>query len=117
MRMFNPPHPGQALRDDVLPHLGLTVTDAAAALGVTRPALSRVLNGQAAISTQMALRLEKWLGVQNGGSADAWIAQQAADDLWHARKEIAPKIARIKQAGVRAKARPAGHASAKGVKR
>lgn len=76
--MFNPPHPGETLREDVLPALGLTVTDAAAQLGVTRAALSRVLNGHAAISPEMALRLEGWLGVENGGSADAWIAQQAA---------------------------------------
>lgn len=116
MRMFNPPHPGEALREDVLPCLGLTVTDAAAALGVTRPALSRVLNGQAAISTEMALRLEKWLGAINGGSADAWIAQQAAYDLWRARKEIAPKIARIKRAGFPGKARGTEHAAAKGLK-
>ena len=82
MTMFNPPHPGETLREDVLPALGLTVTDAAAQLGVTRAALSRVLNGRAAISPEMALRLEGWLGVENGGSADAWIAQQAAYDLW-----------------------------------
>lgn len=84
-RMHNPPHPGETLREDVLPALGLTVTDAAAQLGVTRAALSRVLNGHAAISPEMALRLEGWLGVESGGSADAWIAQQAAYDLWKAR--------------------------------
>ena len=61
-RMFNPPHPGDTLREDVLPALGLTVTEAAAALGVTRAALSRVVNGKAAISPEMALRLERWLG-------------------------------------------------------
>lgn len=49
-RMHNPPHPGLTLRDDVLPALGMSVTEAAAALGVTRPALSRVLNGAAAVS-------------------------------------------------------------------
>ena len=57
-QMFNPPHPGETLRKDVLPALGLTVTEAAAQLGVTRAALSRVLNGRAAISPLMALRLE-----------------------------------------------------------
>lgn len=61
-RMFNPPHPGETLREDVLPALGLTVTEAATQLGVTRAALSRVLNGRAAISPVMALRLEGWLG-------------------------------------------------------
>ena len=62
-RMHNPPHPGETLREDILPALGLNVTQAAAQLGVTRAALSRVLNGRAAISPEMALRLEGWLGV------------------------------------------------------
>lgn len=57
-RIFNPPHPGEALREDVLPALGLTVTEAAAQLGVTRAALSRILHGHAGISPEMALRLE-----------------------------------------------------------
>ena len=57
-----PTHPGETLREDVLPALGLTVTEAAAQLGVTRAALSRVLNGRAGISPEMALRIEKWLG-------------------------------------------------------
>ena len=93
-RIFNPPHPGVTLREDVLPALGVTVTDAAAQLGVTRAALSRVLNGRAAISPEMALRLEGWLGVKNGGRADLWIAQQASYDLWQARKAGAPKVKR-----------------------
>ena len=65
-RMHNPPHPGETLREDVLPALGLTVTQAAAALGVTRAALSRVVNGKAALSPEMALRLERWLGAEHG---------------------------------------------------
>lgn len=93
-RMHNPPHPGETLREDVLPALGLTVTDAAAQLGVTRAALSRVLNGRAAISPEMALRLEGWLGVENGGRADLWLSQQAAYDLWQARKAGAPRVKR-----------------------
>ncbi len=91
-RMFNPPHPGETLREDVLPALGLTVSDAAAQLGVTRAALSRVLNGRAAISPLMALRLEGWLGLKNGGHADAWLAQQTAYDLWQAREYGMPKV-------------------------
>ncbi len=91
-RMFNPPHPGETLREDVLPALGLTVTDAATQLGVTRAALSRVLNGRAAISPVMALRLECWLGLENGGHADAWLAQQTAYDLWQAREAGMPKV-------------------------
>ena len=93
-RIHNPPHPGETLRDDVLPALGMTVTDAAAQLGVTRAAFSRVVNGRAAISPDMALRLEGWLGVENGGRADLWIAQQAAYDLWQARKAGKPKVKR-----------------------
>ena len=65
-RMFNPPHPGLTLRDDVLPALGLNVTQAAEQLGVSRVALSRVLNGRAAISPEMALRIEAWLGKSAG---------------------------------------------------
>jgi len=93
-RMFNPPHPGETLKEDVLPALGLNVTEAAAQLGVTRVALSRVLNGRAAISPEMALRIEGWLGVENGGRADTWIAQQAAYDLWKARNAGAPTVKR-----------------------
>jgi addiction module HigA family antidote len=92
--MHNPPHPGLTLRDDVLPALGLSVTDAAAQLGVTRVTLSRVLNGHAAISPEMALRIEAWLGVKNGGEARLWLAEQAAYDLWQARQAGAPKVRR-----------------------
>lgn len=87
--MFNPPHPGETLREDVLPALALTVTEAARQIGVSRVALSRVLHGRAAISPEMALRLEAWLGVDNGGSADAWLGQQMAYDLWQARQKVA----------------------------
>ncbi|MBS3936396.1 MAG: HigA family addiction module antidote protein [Sulfuritalea sp.] len=89
-----PSHPGETLREDVLPALGLTVTDAAGQLGVTRATLSRVLNCRSAISPEMALRLEGWLGVENGGRADLWIGQQAAYDLWQARKAGKPKVRR-----------------------
>jgi addiction module HigA family antidote len=84
--MHNPPHPGETLREDVLPALGLTVAAAADQLGVTPATLSRVLDGLAPVSTELALRLEAWLGVENGGQADVWIAQQSAYDLWHARQ-------------------------------
>ncbi|SAL01666.1 XRE family plasmid maintenance system antidote protein [Caballeronia pedi] len=85
-QMFNPPHPGAALREDILPALGLSVTEAAEQLGVSRVALSRVLNEHAAISPEMALRLEAWLGVERGGRADVWLAEQRAYDLWQARQ-------------------------------
>ena len=94
-KMHNPPHPGETLREDVLPALGLTVTDAAAQLGVTRAALSRVLNGRAAISPEMALRIEQWLGVKNGGRADVWLAEQASYDLWQARRNFKHKVKRV----------------------
>ena len=87
-RMFNPPHPGLTLRNDVLPALGLTVTQAAAQLDVSRLALSRVLNGRAAISPEMALRIEAWLGVPRGGEARLWLAEQSACDVWQARQRF-----------------------------
>jgi addiction module HigA family antidote len=83
------------LREDILPALNLNVTEAASQLGVTRAALSRVLNGRAAISPQMALRLEAWLGVKNGGRADLWISQQAVHDLSKARMAGIPKVKRM----------------------
>ncbi|CAN7774874.1 HigA family addiction module antitoxin [Cupriavidus necator] len=91
-RMFNPPHPGSTLREDVLPALGLSVTEAAAQLGVSRAAFSRVLNEHAAISPEMALRIEAWLGVEHGGRADVWLAEQAAFDLWQARQRGMPRV-------------------------
>ena len=80
------------LRDDVLPALGLTVTKAAAQLDVSRVALSRVLNGRADISPEMALRIEAWLGVARGGDARLWLAEQSAYDVWQAaqRFKVAP---------------------------
>jgi len=87
-RMFNPPHPGFTLRDDVLPAFGLSVTEAAEQLGVSRVALSRVLNGRAAVSPDMALRLEAWLGVARGGDARVWLAQQSAYDVWQAEQKF-----------------------------
>ena len=95
-RMHNPPHPGETLREDILPTLGLNVSEAAEQLGVARATLSRVLNARAAISPEMALRIEGWLGVENGGSADGWIAMQSAYDMWHARKAGMPKVKRAK---------------------
>lgn len=80
-RMHNPPHPGETLREDVLPALGLTVTQAAAELGVNRVTLSRVLHGKAAVSIDLALRLEAWL---DGPSAESWLKGQLAYDLWQA---------------------------------
>jgi addiction module HigA family antidote len=91
--MHNPPHPGLTLRDDVLPALGLSVTEAAQQLDVARVTLSRVVNGRAAISPEMALRLEAWLGVERGGDARLWLAEQSAYDMWQAEERF--KAAKI----------------------
>jgi len=85
-RMFNPPHPASILREDVLPALGLTVTEAARQLGVSRVALSRVLNERAGISVDLARRIEAWLGPENGGAAVTWLRMQIDYDLWQSNK-------------------------------
>ncbi|MGH8280172.1 MAG: HigA family addiction module antitoxin [Gammaproteobacteria bacterium] len=87
-RMYNPPHPGEILKQDVLPDLGLTVTEAAEHLSMSRVAFSRVINGRAAISADLALRLADWLPP----SAESWLRMQAAYDLWHASRKRRPRI-------------------------
>lgn len=82
MEMFNPAHPGEIIREDCLKPLGLTVTAAAAGLGVSRKALSELLNGRAGVSADMAIRLEK----AGWSRADAWMRIQAQRDLWVARQ-------------------------------
>lgn len=62
------------------------MNEAAAQLGVDRTTLSKVLNGRASISPAMALRIERWLGRDNGGAAEVWLDQQTAYDLWQARQ-------------------------------
>ncbi|NGM38596.1 HigA family addiction module antidote protein [Methylobacterium sp. DB0501] len=79
-----PIHPGEILREDVLPALGMPVSTAAKHLGVTRQALHRVLAGSAAVSPEMALRIGKFCG--NG--PDVWLKMQAAHDLWHAARTV-----------------------------
>lgn len=85
-RMHNPPHPGEVLLDTVLNEM--TVTEFAKRLGVSRVALSRVVNGRAAISAELAIRLAAALG----GSAESWLQMQVSYDLWHAQKKRRPKI-------------------------
>jgi addiction module HigA family antidote len=93
--MHNPPHPGDVLGDTVLrKNGGLTVTEFARRLGVSRVALSRVVNGRAAVSAELAIRLAAALG----GSAESWLNMQVAYDLWHAEKRRRPKIERLRQA-------------------
>lgn len=73
------------IKGDILPALGIGITEAAHQLGVTTAALSNVMNGRIAISPDMALRIEKWLGIKDGGSADVWLSQQATYDQWQAK--------------------------------
>jgi addiction module HigA family antidote len=88
MRMFNPPHPGTVLRD----YLGsVSVTAAADHLGITRAALSRILNGNAGISAEMALRLSDALGT----SPELWAGMQSQYDLWQASRKRRRKIVRL----------------------
>ena len=82
MRMHNPPHPGEVLRELCLEPLGLSVTDAAEALGVSRKTLSAILNGRSGISPEMAIRLSKAFGT----SAESWLNQQMQYDLWVAEQ-------------------------------
>ncbi len=91
MRMHNPPHPGEVLRDGVFTDTGITVTEFAKRLGVTRVALSRVLNGKAGISADMAVRLAAALG----GSAESWLHMQANCDLWRAERSLKRAVAKI----------------------
>lgn len=82
MRMHNPPHPGEAVRELCLEPMGLTVTKAARGLGVSRKALSELLNGHSGISPEMAIRLSKAFG----GSPESWMTQQMQYDLWRATR-------------------------------
>ena len=88
MRMHNPPHPGSVLRE----YLGrLSVTEAAGRFGVTRVALSRILNGAAGISAEMALRLSEALGT----SPELWLGMQMQYDLWQASQKRRNAVRRV----------------------
>lgn len=91
-RMHNPSHPGEVLKDG-WPE-GVTVTGAAQQLGITRATLSRILNGHAGVTADMALRLQDWLGI----NAEMWLRLQSAHDLWEAEHKYRPAIARLKLA-------------------
>ena len=88
MQMFNPPHPGEVLREYLA---SVTVTAAARHLGVTRASLSRILNGSVGISAEMALRLSEALGT----SPELWTGMQSQYDLWHASRKRRKKVARM----------------------
>ena len=82
MRMHNPPHPGEVIKSLCLEPLGVTVTQAAEALGVSRKTLSAILNGRAGISPEMAVRLS----IAFSTTAESWMNQQTQYDLWHAEQ-------------------------------
>uniref|UniRef100_UPI0039F12E12 HigA family addiction module antitoxin n=1 Tax=Bordetella sputigena TaxID=1416810 RepID=UPI0039F12E12 len=88
--MHNPPHPGEILREDVIGALSLSVTDAAQRLAMSRAALSRILNGKASISPNLAVRLER----AGAGTAEAWVAMQANYDSWQALQDEHPPVQR-----------------------
>jgi len=88
---WRPSHPGALLREDVLPALGLSVTDAAEHLKVSRQMLHRVLSEESAVSPEMALRLGKLCG----DGPRIWLAMQQAHDLWQAQHDLAEEIDRI----------------------
>ncbi len=89
-----PIHPGEVLREDVLPALGMSVSEAAKGLKVSRQTLHRLLAGKSAVTPEMALRIGKFCG--NG--PDIWLRLQEAFDLWHAQRAIGAEIAKIKTA-------------------
>ena len=88
MAMQNPPYPGGIVKRQCLALLGLTVTRAAAGLGITRQALSELVNGRTGVSVEMSIRLSKAFG----STPETWLKMQMAYDLWQAR-ERAERIA------------------------
>jgi addiction module HigA family antidote len=83
MKMHNPPHPGEVLRELCLEPLELTITEAAQALGVSRKTLSSIVNGRQGISAEMAVRLS----IAFDTTAESWLNQQVQYDLWQAEQQ------------------------------
>ncbi len=83
MPVKNPPHPGRIIRQDCIEPLGLTITGAAKALGITRQALNNLVNGKAGISPEMAVRISKAFG----GTPEMWLRLQANYDLASVRRD------------------------------
>ena len=92
MAMFNPPHPGRLVRQDCLEPLGLSVTEGAKALGVTRQALNNLVNGKAGISAEMAVRL----AAAFGGGPEVWLRMQTSYDLAQVKKRESDIIATVR---------------------
>lgn len=93
MPMHNPPHPGEVLREWLS---GISVTDAAKSLGVTRVALSRLLNGSAGVSADMDLRLAIALSTTPG----TWYTMQANYDMWQAKRHFKAKVRPITKVAI-----------------
>jgi len=95
MRMYNPPHPGEIIREFCTEPLGLTVTDAAKSLGVSRKTFSALLNGRSGISPEMAMRLSRVFG----RSPEGWLKLQLQFDLWRTQQRVELKnLKRLKVA-------------------
>ena len=92
MNMFNPPHPGRLVRQECLEPLGLSVTEGAKALGVTRQALNNLVNGKAGISAEMAVRL----AAAFGGGPEVWLRMQANYDLAQVKQREAEIVATVR---------------------
>jgi antitoxin HigA-1 len=92
MEMYNPPHPGEILKEEVVGAVGITIAEAARQLRISRVTLSRILNGKSAITAAMALRLSVWLKT----SPDVWMNLQTQYDLWCAKQEMVYDITPLK---------------------
>jgi antitoxin HigA-1 len=88
---WQPSHPGELLREDILPALRLTVTAAAAKLGISRQTLHAILAERSAVTPEMAVRLGKFCG----DGPDIWLKMQMAHDLWKAKRDLAEIVKRI----------------------
>ena len=93
MRMHNPPHPGEIIREDILPDLGITISQLAAHLKVSRNSASRLLNEKSSVSLEMAVRLGQ--AFQNG--TRFWLALQMQHDLWNADRDGSIRVSPIAQ--------------------
>jgi addiction module HigA family antidote len=83
--MFDPVHPGEILREDCMKPLGLSVTETARALGISRKTLSEIVNAKSSITPEVAVRLEQAFA---DPPADMWLRLQSAYDLWHAKQRL-----------------------------
>ena len=95
---FEPPHPGEYIREDILPALGMTIKDLAHHLGVSRKALSEVIHGHRAVSTQMAIKLGQ--AFENG--ARFWLALQMQHSIWHEQRKMTERVPPIEDSAEKA---------------